>query len=80
MDVRLHEDNIHVTVETQHVAGVTAVGIQGMSGASSGSLDSLSNVDVSGKTDGSVLVYKAGTSAWTATLTLEQQNVEGGNY
>ncbi|CAB4167260.1 hypothetical protein UFOVP1666_53 [uncultured Caudovirales phage] len=79
MTLSVYGSEIYVTVETQQVAAVTAVGIQGLS-AEGLALDNLTNVDASAKTDGSVLVYKAGTAAWTATLTLEQQNVEGGHY
>jgi hypothetical protein len=73
-------NDIYVKVATQQVASVTAVGIQGLSGSAGGTLDAISNVDASAKTEGSVLVYKTGTSLWTATTTLDQQNVEGGHY
>jgi len=43
-------------------------------------LDNIENVNTSNKTDGSVLVYNASESKWQATLTLEKQNVNGGQY
>ena len=33
-----------------------------------------------GKLDGSVLVYKASTNKWTASTTLDAQNMEGGEF
>lgn len=77
IQVKVVTQQAYVKVATQQVASVTAVGIQGMSGTT---LDSISNVDASAKTNGSLLVYKTGTSLWTATTTLDQQNVEGGHY
>ena len=79
MTVSVYEDEIYVTVETQQVAAVTAVGIQGLS-AEGLALDNLTNVDASVKTNGSVLVYKAATSMWTSTTTLDAQNMEGGEF
>lgn len=43
-------------------------------------LDNVGNVNTSGKTDGSVLVYNSSESEWQATTTLEKQNVNGGQY
>jgi hypothetical protein len=48
--------------------------------ASSGTLGSLDDVDTSGKTDGSVLVYNDLTQKFEATLTLEEQFINGGHY
>ena len=45
-----------------------------------GQLNRLQDVDISARTEGSVLVYKSSTSKWTATLDLDQQNVNGGSY
>ena len=79
MTVSVYEDEIYVTVETQQVAAVTAVGIQGISAAPTG-IEGLINVNTSVKTNGSVLVYKAATSMWTSTTTLDAQNMEGGEF
>lgn len=43
-------------------------------------LDNVGNVNTGNKTDGSVLVYNANEGEWEATLTLEKQNVNGGQY
>ena len=67
-----------VSVNTQGTTEVVAVGIQGPSGPSS--ISTAGDVDVSNLEDGSVLVYKSSSSMWTATTTLEQQNLEGGHY
>jgi hypothetical protein len=73
------------TVATVDATGnqttVSSVGIQGPSSADS-PLSNNVEVDVTtnGKIDGSVLVYKTATSKWTATKTLDAQNMEGGHY
>jgi hypothetical protein len=43
-------------------------------------MDNIGNVNTSSKTDGSVLVYNASSEEWESTLTLEKQNVNGGQY
>ena len=58
---------------------VSAVGIQGAS-ASSSSITGLGDVDALLPSNGSVLVYKTITSKWTATTTLDAQNMEGGEF
>ena len=58
---------------------VSAVGIQGLSANSTG-IGGLSDIDATGKENGSVLVYKTLTSKWTATRTLELQIMEGGEF
>ncbi len=60
---------------------VSSVGIQGQSAAEA-PLSANIEVDVTtnGKVDGSLLVYKTATSKWTATTTLDAQNMEGGHY
>jgi len=67
-----------VSVNTQGTTEVVAVGIQGPSGPSG--ITTAGDVDVSNLENGSVLVYKSSSSMWTATTTLEQQNLEGGHY
>lgn len=44
------------------------------------SIDTLQDVDTSGKVNGSVLVYNSTTGKWTATLDLQDQNINGGTY
>lgn len=46
----------------------------------SADINNLQGVDTTAKVDGSVLVYNASTEKWTATLDLEQQNINGGSY
>ena len=58
---------------------VSAVGIQGISATQTG-MDGISDVDATGKENGSVLVYKTVTSKWTATRTLDLQIMEGGEF
>jgi hypothetical protein len=45
-------------------------------------VEDIGDVDIitNGKTDGSVLVYKATTNKWTSTTTLDAQDMEGGEY
>jgi hypothetical protein len=45
-------------------------------------LGSVGDVDIAteGLNNGSVLVYKTTTNRWTSTLTLEAQNMEGGEF
>lgn len=76
----LNNPNIVVSVDSSgNNPTVQSVGIQGQSGAES-PLSANIEVDATGKTEGSVLVYKTATSKWTATTTLNAQNLEGGNY
>jgi hypothetical protein len=58
---------------------VSAVGIQGPSGAST-TLESISNVDATSAEDGSILIYKTTTNKWTSTTHLDGQNMEGGEF
>jgi hypothetical protein len=68
-----------VTIETEKVAEVTAVGIQGVPGTV-GNLESLPNVDGTGIVDGALLVFDSSSETWVATKTLEKQNITGGQY
>jgi frataxin-like iron-binding protein CyaY len=43
-------------------------------------LSDLSDVDLSQKTDGSVLVYDQNNEKWAATKILEKQIINGGNF
>jgi hypothetical protein len=67
-----------VSVNTQGTTEVISAGIQGPPGPSN--ISTASDVDVTNLENGSVLVYKSSALKWTATRTLEQQNLEGGHY
>jgi hypothetical protein len=69
----------YVNVESQKVAEVTAVGIQGVPGIA-GSIESIPNVDAAGAEDGSVLVLDATEQKWKATKILEKQTMNGGFF
>lgn len=45
-------------------------------------MDNIGDVDMitNGKLDGSVLVYRTTTQKWTASTTLDAQNMEGGEF
>lgn len=72
-------DDIYVTVETEQLAEVTAVGIQGLS-ASSNNLGDINDVDLSILTNGSLLIYDATSLKWKSSIFLEQQDITGGQY
>lgn len=72
-------DDIYVTVETEQLAEVTAVGIQGLS-ASSNNLGDINDVDLSTLANGSLLIYDAASSKWKSSLFLEHQDITGGQY
>lgn len=44
------------------------------------SIENLLDVDLQQLRNGSVLVYKNNTTKWTATTTLDAQNMEGGEF
>lgn len=46
------------------------------------SMDNVADVDVTtnGKLNGSILVYRTTTNRWTASTTLDAQNLEGGEF
>lgn len=46
------------------------------------SMSNIADVDVTtnGKVNGSILVYKTNTNKWTASTTLDAQNMEGGEF
>lgn len=44
------------------------------------SISSLNDVNITGLTNGAVLVYSSSTEQWTATVDLEEQNINGGSY
>ncbi|MDA7701595.1 hypothetical protein N8864_04050 [Gammaproteobacteria bacterium] len=43
-------------------------------------INNLGGIDTTGAVNGSVLVYNGSTTSWTATLDLEEQNINGGSY
>jgi hypothetical protein len=45
-----------------------------------GNINNLAGVDTSGKTDGAILVYNESTENFEATSTLNNQEVNGGQY
>lgn len=67
-----------VSVNTQGTTEVVAVGVQGPAGPAY--INAAGDVDVGNLENGSVLVYKSSSLKWTATRTLEGQNLEGGHY
>lgn len=74
-------NDITVQIQQDNQITVSSIGIQGESGAIV-PLSANQEVDVTtnGKLNGSVLVYKTATSKWTATKTLDAQDMEGGHY
>jgi hypothetical protein len=75
--------DITATVDiTSNDVVVTAVGIQGSSAVlgPDSTLNSIGNVDAVNPVNGSLLIYKTGTSKWTASTTLDAQNMEGGEF
>jgi hypothetical protein len=46
------------------------------------SMSNIADVDVTtnGKVNGSILIYKTNTNKWTASTTLDAQNMEGGEF
>jgi hypothetical protein len=82
LTIPVGDTNITAVVDsTGSATQVQSIGIQGPSSADV-PLSSNMEVDITtnGKVDGSVLVYKSTTSKWTATKTLDAQNMEGGFY
>jgi len=67
--------------DTTNSGSVTAVGIQGESGAAAPLSDNI-EVDIvsEGLQNGSVLVYKTATSKWVSTVNLNLQNMDAGEF
>jgi hypothetical protein len=70
---------IIATIQTSDNLIVSTVGIQGPSGAST-TVETISNVDAINPVNGSLLIYKTTTNKWTASTTLDAQNMEGGEF
>lgn len=58
---------------------VSSIGIQGDSG-SVGNIEDILNVSAASPVNGSLLIYNTGTSLWTASITLDSQDITGGQY
>jgi hypothetical protein len=65
-------------VERTETGFVVVTGQLGPPGASS--IEGLSDIDLSGKQDGAVLVYSQATGTWQATRLLEKQVMNGGFF
>ena len=82
-------DTIFVSIEEDDVFSVTTSEVETTTVQSSeqntSSVESrakIGDVDTStnGKNNGSILVYRTTTNKWTATTTLDAQNMEGGEF
>jgi hypothetical protein len=71
--------NINASIDVQSIPTVQAVGIQGQS-ANQTNLAGIADVDALLPDNGAVLVYKTTTNKWTASTTLDAQNMEGGEF
>jgi hypothetical protein len=82
-------DDIYVTVENEQLIGasvageeliqVNAVGIQGISAATS-NLGDINDVDLTILANGSLLIYDTTNLKWKSSIFLEQQDITGGQY
>ena len=70
---------ITATVSTTDSRTVSAVGIQGLSATQVG-ISEISDVDALNPVNGSLLIFKTTTNKWTASTTLDAQNMEGGEF
>ncbi len=43
-------------------------------------IDDLTGMDLTGKVNGSLLIYNSSIDTWIASRDLENQNINGGNY
>jgi len=43
-------------------------------------INTISGVDTTGATEGSLLIYSTATSKWMASKDLQEQNINGGSY
>ena len=70
-----------VKVRTQQ-QGMTLVSSNLNNPATVNRVQDIGDVDIvtNGKLEGSILVYKATTNKWTSTTTLDEQNMEGGEF
>ena len=68
-----------VSVNTQSNNEVIAVGIQGPAGVA-GTIATISDVDLTTKVDGSILIYNQNNNKWTSSTTLSAQDIECGEF
>jgi len=70
-----------VKVRTQQ-QGMTLVSSNLSNPTTVNKIQDIGDVDIvtNGKIEGSILVYKATTNKWTSTTTLDEQNMEGGEF
>jgi hypothetical protein len=59
---------------------VVSVGIQGPSGSANFYINEAQDVDITNIQNGSVLVYATQSDKWKATVLLDTQNIECGQY
>ena len=71
--------NINAQIDVASVPTVQAVGIQGLSATQTG-MAGIADVDAINPSNGSLLIYKTTTNKWTASTTLDAQNLEGGEF
>lgn len=74
----LSTDEPQVIIEVNEPGPQGIQGIQGEAGSTE--LETLTDVDLTLKTNGSVLVYSTPSQKWVATTLLENQSVESGHY
>jgi len=65
------EETIETTSETQLASPASVDSLQDIA-----DIDTVTN----GITTGSILIYRTATNKWTASTTLENQNMEGGEF
>jgi hypothetical protein len=68
--------NTVVTVDSTPKTIVTGM----MGPPATARLSDFQDLDLTGLTDGSLLIYNAATLKWTAATELKQQTLEGGQY
>ena len=84
-EIIVTEVNNTVVIERKDPAVVssqsqTKIVVGGMIGPHVTTLKGLSDLDITNLTGGSLLVYNAGTEKWTATIELNQQVVDSGQF
>lgn len=72
-------NNIKVRVGQQPAIKVLTTGTTG-GGAGGGSLETLSDVLISNKANGQILVYQSSSGKWINSSTALELNVDGGTY
>jgi hypothetical protein len=75
----LPQNTVKVRAQQQ---GLTLINSNLNNPATVNRVQDIGDVDITtnGKLEGSVLVYKATTNKWTSTTTLDEQNLEGGEF